>query len=532
MIRQLNPTFSTAAVTTFVIGFFLASSLSLAAVDYLDPNGGWRYTYEGEFLAGVPDNDCIGLCPAGFGGNIGTGGAGADFNDNKTVEGADFLIWQQNEGTTSTYPEIVPKPNGNANMDLDVNWRDLSIWEHQYGVWDPNFDNEVLALDGTFRHDQGDKWDGTAPGDTLSDPNYSASPAVSLTGRQGTSPGGAGRFLEGNTDYIRIQDAGNPEVHGWIQGLTDPNLAVPLGCTGDCYPTEGLEPPAEPINTNRRVYFGHDITQDFDPNDPLTNELIMTSTGVTVSFRVRIPNSGPLDDVYSEVDGDDPDSDPDVIPWFQDAPNGRGKAMTNNRGMINIVQNDPTNVDTLVGFSLVTSSDIKEFCELNPGGSLCTDTDPNNPVGGLIMNNLNGNAPSDFIDSTSGGSLNILEIPDNELNEWNEFWITLENNGGLDGNIEVNVYRNGSTSPQTFQVTLAAGNNASYAQEDNPFLEFGVSDNADHGSFDMDYISYKIGKHIPVAALSAAAVVPEPSSLAFVAVGACGLACIRRRRTA
>jgi hypothetical protein len=245
------------------------------------------------------------------------------------------------------------------------------------------------------------------------------------------------------------------------------------------------------INNNRRVYFGHDMTQD----GPLSSELVMTSTGITVSFRVRIPDSGPLDDVYLETDGDDPDTDPDVLPWFQDSPNGRGTPMTNGRGSINIAQNDPQNIDTQVGFSLVTSTDVTAFCDVS-SGALCTGSGS----GGLIMNNLNGNAPSNFIDSESGGTLNMLELSDSELNDWNEFWITMENNAGLPGNIEVNVYRNGALTPDTFQVTLAAFNNSVYAKEDNPFLDFGISSNGGFGSFDMDFLAYQIGVIAPVAA--------------------------------
>ncbi len=74
------------------------------------------------------------------------------------------------------------------------------------------------ALDGTYSHDQGDKWDGTAPGAPLSDPLAASGPASTAEGGPlGTSPGGAGVFFDGDRDYLRIQDAGNPEDHGWQQ---------------------------------------------------------------------------------------------------------------------------------------------------------------------------------------------------------------------------------------------------------------------------------------------------------------------------
>jgi len=396
--------------------FGILSATANAGTSYLEPAGGWQYLYDGAFNAGVVGEQCIGgVCPPGFGGDPGESGG----------------------------------------------------------------DDTIYALDGTWYHDQGDKWDGTAPGDPLSDPTVSASPPVSLTGKQGTSPGGAGPFTEGNTNYVRVQDAGNPEVHGWIQGLSDPSLT---------YPDDS---PNDPVNTNRRVYFGHDI-QRWD--GPIADELILTNTGVTISFRMRIPHSGPLDDVYTEFDMDG-DGNADVIPWFEDSPNGRGTPMTNGRGTVNVSQNAPDNVDTQVGFSLVTSTDVEQFCS-GSSGSLCTGSGS----GGLIMNNLNGNAPSNLIDSESPGTLNMLEMEDDQLNEWNEFWITMENNGPLAGNIEVNVYMNGSTTPDTFQVTLAANNNSVYADEDNPTIDFGISDNAGFGSFDLDFISYQLGVHEPLAA--------------------------------
>lgn len=418
------PKFAVPLTALTIVTTASVMNCALGGISYLDPAGGWRYTYDGTFNAGVMDGEAGGnedrfigdFGPAGFGG----------------------------------------RPAGEME--------------------------DVGALDGTWSHDQGDKWDGTAPGDPLSDPTVSADPVLSLTGKQGTSPGGAGSFTEGTTTYIRIQDAGNPESHGWIQGLSDPDLT---------YPTGPPSPPHEPINTNRRVYFGHDMQQD----GTLSDELVLTNTGLTLSFRARIPKDGPLDDVYLETDGDDPDSDPDVIPWFQDAPHGRGTPMVNGRGTINVSQNAPDNVDTQVGFSLVNSTDITSFCS-GSTGALCSGSGS----GGLIMNNLNGNAPSNLIDSESSGTLNILELGDTDLNEWNEFWITMENNGSQPGNIEVSVYLNGSTTPSIFQVTLAAAKNSVYADEDNPFLEFGVSANAEFGSFDLDFISYQLGVIAPIAA--------------------------------
>jgi hypothetical protein len=350
--------------------------------------------------------------------------------------------------------------------------------------------NQIVpdALDGTWSHNQGDKWDGSAPGVPLGD--YHAPPTDPInnprSGNQGPAPGGAGIFNESGTSYIRIQDAGNPEdtnpADTFYNGYVQDNLANPNG-------------PDHPINTNRRVYFGHPVQQD----GALADELILTNTGVTLSFRARIPgmeHASDLDDIHQQ--DTDLDGNLSVTPWFQGdgtipaAPNGRGAPMLNGRGTINIVQNAPDNVDTSVGFSLVTSHDIDAFCGAS-SGSLCTGSGS----GGLIMNNLNGNTPTN-VDSVSAGTLNIVEMEDEELNEWHEFWITMQNNGALAGNIEVKVYMDGDvSSPSTFQVTLAGAGNAVYANENDPWLELGFSFNAEWGSIDVDFLSYALGVIAP-----------------------------------
>lgn len=433
------------------------------------------------------------------------------------------------------------------------------------------------ALDGTWSHNQGDKWDGTGPGDALSNPGDPVgTPSTASGGPAGTSPGGAAALTDGSTTYLRVQDAGNPETHGWCQN------------EGPCF---GV---GEPTNTNRRVFFGHSMNQASDGGS-LADPLVLSSTGVTISFRARIPNSGPLDPlIWLEggndadfnrnlvVDGPDflnwqrgfgkvatfPNPDPAIEEgnanfdasvnsadfaiwedqfgegtpntkgWFEGAPNGHGNVLTNQRGMINVAQSEPDtpgvdDIDSMVSFSLVTSADVTDACAAAPSGTICQATG-----GGLVMNNLNGsfNPVSNLnpvIDNVTagGGQLNMLGISDANLNDWNEFWITMQNNGPTDGNIEVKVYMNGSTTPAgTFQVTLAGFGESVYAKEDQPTLEFGISDNGGFGSLDLDFFSYKIGVITPVAALAASAgTVPEPTGFALMTLGLLGALGTRRR---
>lgn len=502
LVWGLNVAFGTAL-------FALIGAPCQAGVNYADPAGGWLYSYEGTFNPGVEDDDdCVGgTCPPGFGGD--------------------------------------PDP--------------------------PNPGDEVLALDGTYLHGQGDKWDGSAPGDPLSDPNAPVDPNNALTGNQGTSPGGAGAFVDlDGTTYIRMQDAGNPEQHGWVQG----NLADPDG-------------PDDPINTNRRVYFGHDLAQDGITGDAQR----IHDLGVTLSFRLRIPNSGPLDDIYT-LDG----QTPVVLPWFDPAsgtpgdyngnsindsadygvwlselgstdPNspadgsgpdvgvpdgvvdihdyqywkenigaeaakvGRGYPIHNEgRGMITLVQNDRLffDSDSPIAFSLVSSVDVDLYCGEGGGsGSLCSGSGS----GGLIMNNRVSTSRSAQIDSFDAGFLNILEIPDEELSEWQEFWITIlaDTSGG--GTHRVEVYRNGALTPEIFHVTGSTAGNASYANENSAFLEFGVNDNDLFGSMDMDFVSIKEGIFVPTLANPAtgSGTIPEPTSMLLIATSLLMLGWARRR---
>jgi hypothetical protein len=393
------------------------ATISRAGVSYLLPSGGWNYSYEGNFVPGVADMDFIGgISPAGFGGT-------------------------------------------------------------------PQGGNPILALDGTWRQDQGNKWDGHAPGSPISHPGdpinpNDPSPANMLSGSQGDSPGGAGSFTDTDgRNYIRIQDAGNPELFGWVQGL-DPAYTFPPGTK------------SKPINTNRRVNFGHDMSQDFTGG----YDQRVLDNGVTISFRARIPNTGPLDNLYMG-----PSGNTQIAPWIDPGtnPNGRGALMMNGRGTISVVQNDPDNfnLDGLVGFSLVNSTDIQQYKDSGGAGSITSTTS-----GGLIMNNRVGTTPSNDTDSRAPGTLNIVPMTDASLNQWHEFWITIQGNTSGGGTHQVKVYMDGSTVAQTFSVTASAPNNASYSNSNSAFLEMGVSDNDAWGSIDIDFFSYKLGVIAPVAA--------------------------------
>ena len=101
-------------------------------------------TYDLLTATDIVDNGLAFTGPAGWSYQIVAGGNGeilqafssgvttenADFNDDGTVDGADFLAWQRGFGATSGGTLA----NGDANADGAINDADLTIWKNQYGT--------------------------------------------------------------------------------------------------------------------------------------------------------------------------------------------------------------------------------------------------------------------------------------------------------------------------------------------------------------------------------------------------------------
>ncbi len=152
---------------------------------------------------------------------------------------------------------------------------------------------------------------------------------------------------------------------------------------------------------------------------------------------------------------------------------GRGHPITNDgRGMFNIVQNDPSffNVDGSIGFSLITSKDIEFLCVADPMAPICANP---NQSGGLIMNNGAGTSASANVDTFDPGTTNLVEIADEDLDDWHEFWITIEEDGAV-GTHKVKVYMDGSTNFSEFRVTVNSNGDSEYI--DDAWLTMGLSD--------------------------------------------------------
>jgi hypothetical protein len=121
------------------------------------------------------------------------------------------------------------------------------------------------------------------------------------------------------------------------------------------------------------------------------------------------------------------------------------------------------------------------------------------------MNALNGPNVTGIVDTgdfVDGDllppAMNMVEITDADLNDWHEFWITIESTTGA-GTHEVNVYRDGSESSEPFFVT-AGGPGLQIKWKGSAYLQLGLSWRAGFGSGDLDFFSYKLGVIPPVAA--------------------------------
>jgi hypothetical protein len=94
--------------------------------------------------------------------------------------------------------------------------------------------------------------------------------------------------------------------------------------------------------------------------------------------------------------------------------------------------------------------------------------------------------------------MNMVEISDQELNDWHEFWVTIKNTSGS-GSHEVNVYLDGSLTPETFFVTQG-GPDFQMQWQNDAFLYLSLSNNDGFGSVDVDFFSYSLGVLTPQAA--------------------------------
>lgn len=288
---------------------------------------------------------------------------------------------------------------------------------------------DFTALDGTWDHDNsGDAWDELEIG--------------------AGAPGGVSVLTEGDVIYLRLQDTGDPRDYG----ITDPS--------------------------NRKIYFCHSITNDIGDDVAAT----LLDDGVTMTFRARVPTTGPLDDAH-------PAGGTSAIPWPV-AGDGYVGHHTG-KDIFGIHQSGDT---SKISFALSVASD-SDFLEGKQG---------------LTMNSLDSTTPSAVVDIEDGdGTLNILEL---DPTVWHEFWVVIEKDITETGTHMVTIYVDGDiSSPGVFYVTAGTGDN----EYDDSYFALGVGSTSQQGAVDVDFFAYKEGTVYPPGA-RVKAQRPEPLNGALI----------------
>lgn len=296
----------------------------------------------------------------------------------------------------------------------------------------PVFRREWDSLDGTWNRGSGsDAWDGSG-----------------ITG-QGYVPGPPAQFLgdvlaltEGSTTYLRIQDPGDTRS-GVMNGV------------------------------NAKIYFGRNLTDMYSPG---------FTTNLTLSFRARIPTTGPLDPLYLTQGSTTPTPYPSQGDGMFIASGSRGLGMFT-------VKEQGVGAPTF-GFSLTTTFDVNS--NTNVGNA-------------FLLNNGRG----------------YETIPLDDPTVWHEFWITIGPSATTPTNRIVSVYIDGALTPLIFD----AANGFNVEDYNNyAWLGMGLNRSDQSAAVDVDFFAVKLGIWAPI---------PEPTTVALVALGGMVLVirhCRRRSR--
>jgi hypothetical protein len=303
----------------------------------------------------------------------------------------------------------------------------------------PGFD----ALDGTWDRENGsDSWDGSGLGGTFA---------------AGNAPGGVSALSAGATDFIRLQDTGNPTT----------------------------APTSIPDPSNRRVYLGHNIANDAGVTSPAS----IVSGGVTLTFRARVATAAAnalIDPMFPAPAGGGLEGGGAAhgTPW----PAGGSGWLGHDGGKGNFgIREASANDDTtrpgrgVISFSLGLATDTRSDGANTPFGTT-----------GLNMNSRNGTVPVATVDPFQNeGTLNVLPIAD--LTAFHEFWITIQPDQSGGGTHKVDVFLDGSEVANTFHVTSGTGNDFGGTS----YLAMGVGATPQIGAIDVDFFAYKQGIHLP-----------------------------------
>lgn len=299
-------------------------------------------------------------------------------------------------------------------------------WDYLYGgdqLIIGAADSGFTSLDGTWSHDNGsDAWDGSEIGGTFGPEN---------------GPGGVSLLGDAEIQFIRIQDPGDPRDYDF------------------------------PDPSNRKVYFGHDMSMNG------ASETVLDD-GVTLTFKARIPTpgTGVLDPLHP--DGQQANGTlayPDEGDGYVTSDGGKGNFVIKQAA------------GGAIAFSLTQLSDTNGG---NPNGNKAN-------FAGLTMNEFNGNQISGNVNFGDGSATNLVEF---DPTEWHELWIVLRKDESEIGTHQGFIYRDGSTNPEVFRITAGSGSDYSGIS----YLAIGATATPQNAALDIDFVGYKIGAHFPEGA--------------------------------
>ncbi len=295
--------------------------------------------------------------------------------------------------------------------------------------------------------------------------------------------------LDGNWTHHHTSDAWGPAPPAtpWRPGdgnnmggaitMTDADGTTYLRIV-DCSTT----PPGTGSYNNRKIGFYYEnLPGVLDPGYPLL------TFGCSLHVRWRLPAE--LVDGLQGPDGKEIDND--------------------GRGIITLQQNLPSGwPEQQIGFSLAVK-------DVDTGAGTPPATVPEN---GLLMNNL-VTSPSrePQVDLGEDGTMNLVPL---DVTQWHEMWLEIWGDGTGGGTHRVQLYLDGSLTPQVIHLTAGrkvetdpslGANAAALAMLHNQSRKTGM--------IDIDFVKLVQGPWAPV---------PEPTALGLLALG--GLGVLLRRR--